>query len=179
MDLQESATVRRRVRRNHPGTSFEAAQATLQFAGKQQQQIIDVLQRAGLGGLTAHQIAEHCSLSAHQVLKRTGELEREGRIEELVGKDGQPITRKNPASGREARVFILAPQMIPQKGKPRTRREPSKTELEAALLWVLWHHQGGSSRVGQAIRKLLNMGEHEQLSAWQLKQAKTFDKENQ
>ena len=42
----------------------------------------------------------------------------------------------------------------------------------AALLWVLWHHQGGSSEVGQPIRFALGMGAHEPLAEHLVKQAK-------
>lgn len=44
----------------------------------------------------------------------------------------------------------------------------------AALLWVLWHHQGGSSPVGQPIRFALGMGQHERLSDWQLSEARRW-----
>ena len=44
----------------------------------------------------------------------------------------------------------------------------------AALLWVLWHHQGGSSNVGQPIRFALGMGQHEHLSDHQISEAKRW-----
>jgi hypothetical protein len=44
----------------------------------------------------------------------------------------------------------------------------------AALLWVLWHHQGGSSPVGQAMRFALGMGQFDRLSAAQVEQAKSW-----
>lgn len=44
----------------------------------------------------------------------------------------------------------------------------------AALLWVLWHHQGGSSPVGQAIRFALGMGQFDRLTDEQLAQAKSW-----
>ena len=43
-----------------------------------------------------------------------------------------------------------------------------------ALLWVLWHHQGGSSAVGQPIRFALGMDAHERLSEHQIAQAKKW-----
>jgi hypothetical protein len=45
----------------------------------------------------------------------------------------------------------------------------------AALLWVLWHHQGGSSPVGQPIRFALGMGQHDHLSPTQLAEARRWD----
>jgi hypothetical protein len=52
---------------------------------------------------------------------------------------------------------------------------PEFTDLaRAALLWVLYHHQGGSSKVGQPIRFALGMGEYEHLSAQQTAEAKKW-----
>jgi hypothetical protein len=45
----------------------------------------------------------------------------------------------------------------------------------AALLWVLWHHQGGNSAVGQPIRFALGMGQHDRLTDEQVAAAKTWD----
>lgn len=44
----------------------------------------------------------------------------------------------------------------------------------AALLWVLWHHQGASSNVGQPIRFVLGMGKYDRLTESQIAQAKTW-----
>ena len=41
----------------------------------------------------------------------------------------------------------------------------------AALVWVLYHHQGGSSPVGQPIRFALGMGAHEPLTPSQIGEA--------
>ena len=46
----------------------------------------------------------------------------------------------------------------------------------AALLWVLWHHQGGSSPVGPPIRFALGMGQHERLNEHQLAEAKRWER---
>ena len=45
----------------------------------------------------------------------------------------------------------------------------------AALLWVLWHHQGASSPVGQPIRFALGMGQHDRLNDHQLREAKRWE----
>ena len=47
-------------------------------------------------------------------------------------------------------------------------------QSRAALLWLLWHHQGGSSPVGQPIRQILGMDTHERMSNEQLAVAKAF-----
>lgn len=51
---------------------------------------------------------------------------------------------------------------------------PERKNAEAALLWTLYHHQGGSSPIGQPIRKLLGIGQHDRLTDEQLTQAKSF-----
>jgi hypothetical protein len=44
----------------------------------------------------------------------------------------------------------------------------------AALLWVLWHHQGASSTVGQPIRFALGMDRHQRMSDAQIELAKRW-----
>ena len=51
---------------------------------------------------------------------------------------------------------------------------PKRQQMESALLWTLWHHQGGSSHIGQPIRKLLGIGQHERMTDEQIQQAKKF-----
>ena len=51
---------------------------------------------------------------------------------------------------------------------------PKRQQMEAALLWALYHHQGGSSSIGQPIRRLLGIGQHDALTEEQLARAKAF-----
>lgn len=51
---------------------------------------------------------------------------------------------------------------------------PKRQQMESALLWTLWHHQGGSSHIGQPIRKILGIGQHERMTDEQIQQAKKF-----
>lgn len=52
---------------------------------------------------------------------------------------------------------------------------PEFTDMaRAALLWVLWHHQGASSTVGQAMRFALGMGAHDRLDEHQVSEAKRW-----
>ena len=46
--------------------------------------------------------------------------------------------------------------------------------MRAGLLAALWHHQGGSSPIGQPIRRLLGITQHEHLTDEQVKEAKAF-----
>ena len=52
--------------------------------------------------------------------------------------------------------------------------EPAESELRnirGLLLWSLYHHQGGSSTVGQPIRKYLGIGEHDAMTREQITEA--------
>jgi len=71
-----------------------------------------------------------------------------------------------PAHGqfRDAAKMMADPSEVPE----------FSDSARAALLWVLWHHQGGSSPVGQPIRFALGMGQHERLSDWQLSEARRW-----
>lgn len=50
-------------------------------------------------------------------------------------------------------------------------------EHRGALLWVLWHHQGGNSPVGQPIRTVLGIGRFDRLTDDQVADAKRWDKQ--
>ena len=45
-------------------------------------------------------------------------------------------------------------------------------QARGLLLWALYHHQGGSSEVGQPIRKFLGIGEYDHLTPEQIAEAK-------
>lgn len=51
---------------------------------------------------------------------------------------------------------------------------PFTDTARMALLWVLWHHQGGSSPVGQPLRFALGMDAHERLNEHQVKEAQQW-----
>jgi len=60
-------------------------------------------------------------------------------------------------------------------GRVSMTAEPEFTDTaRAALLWVLWHHQGSSSPVGQPIRFALGMDRSEPLSAERVAEAKRY-----
>ena len=51
-----------------------------------------------------------------------------------------------------------------QEQDPDGNRED---QFRCALLWVLWHHQGGSSPIGQPLRRFLGLGPHDRMNpAW-------------
>lgn len=69
---------------------------------------------------------------------------------------------------------LAAAPLVQQMIAP-TEMSPEFTDTaRAALLWVLWHHQGGSSPVGQPLRFALGMGQHDHLSEHQVAEAKRW-----
>lgn len=46
------------------------------------------------------------------------------------------------------------------------------TDVHDALCFVLWHHQGGSSKIGQPIRAMLGLGQHDHMTGDQYFAAK-------
>lgn len=50
--------------------------------------------------------------------------------------------------------------------------ERKSNNVHAALCFALWYHQGGSSPIGQQIRPLLGLGQHERMTDEQVQEAK-------
>ena len=57
----------------------------------------------------------------------------------------------------------------------RQSQAPAGCSEVAALLWVLWHHQGASSDVGQAIRHALGMSQHQRMSPEQVASVRRYE----
>lgn len=49
--------------------------------------------------------------------------------------------------------------------------EQELKRMRGLLLWALYHHQGATSPIGQPIRKLLGIGEHENMTHEQVVEA--------
>lgn len=52
-----------------------------------------------------------------------------------------------------------------------TRLRAENARQRGLLLWVLYHHQGGSSPVGQTIRRALGIGQFDHLTPEQVRAA--------
>jgi acyl-coenzyme A thioesterase PaaI-like protein len=57
---------------------------------------------------------------------------------------------------------------------PALPEERMSNLTRAALLWVLWNHQGAGSSIGQPIRALLNKTQHERLGPDEVRIARDF-----
>lgn len=80
------------------------------------------------------------------------------RLDRFANKIADPATSEVfHAAG--SRILVLSEQV---------------DRMRSALLAALWHHQGGSSAIGQPIRRLLGIGQHEHLTDEQVKEAKAF-----
>lgn len=66
----------------------------------------------------------------------------------------------------------LAAQPSPAAVEPVAQQQPTSPDVHDALLFCLWHHQGGSSKIGQPIRAALGIGEFDRLTDDQLAAAK-------
>ncbi len=51
-----------------------------------------------------------------------------------------------------------------------------RPDVYAAICFALWHHQGGSSPVGQPLRPMLGLGQHDYMTPDQLEAAKRLAK---
>ena len=72
----------------------------------------------------------------------------------------------------QAAISALAAR---QPGRRSRWKSPEFTDTaRAAIAWVLWHHQGGSSPVGQPLRFSLGMGQHDRMTDHQIAEAKRF-----
>ncbi len=83
-------------------------------------------------------------------------------------------TDPNAAQRGFARAVLARWGAAPQ---PPDEPSPEFTDTaRAALLWVLWHHQGAGSPVGQPIRFALGMGQHDRLEPHRLAEAKRWER---
>lgn len=105
----------------------------------------------------------------------TGEVERlKSTIEDLQVALSQESERADNA-GRNASAFedrmgnlqVRNGKLSDEQGILRARL----AERDALLLWALYHHQGGKSDVGQPIRRLLGIGQHDDLTDEQIRAA--------
>ncbi len=95
------------------------------------------------------------------------------------------LQRKLRCSYNEAEALLerMVAQGVITTYSGRRTSKPAPDEMSpnftdtarAALLWVLWHHQGASSPVGQPIRFALGMGQHDRLNDHQLREAKRWE----
>jgi len=74
-----------------------------------------------------------------------------------------------------ARYALAASPTSPAEQQPVEMSPEFTDTARAALLWVLWHHQGANSPVGQPIRFALGMGRDDHLMPHQIAEAKRWD----
>jgi hypothetical protein len=84
-----------------------------------------------------------------------------------------PVLYSEAALYGSFRLDDIVDEVVDEPEEPETISVPGLSENDrAALLWVLWHHQGSNSAVGQPIRKMLSMGQYEKMSSEQAETAK-------
>jgi len=80
---------------------------------------------------------------------------------------------------KQCQTIYTADQMLAMyaQGKAEGGEEmsPEFTDTaRSALAWILWHHQGAHSDIGQAIRFALGMGQFERMSDSRIAEAKRW-----
>jgi len=84
---------------------------------------------------------------------------------------------KRDTSGQQDRADLCKEAARREREKWAEERDNLRAKLdkyEQLLLWLLWHHQGGSSKVGQPIRAELGIGEYASLTKEQVDIAKAY-----
>ena len=105
-------------------------------------------------------------------------LVKNQRRPEFISEDDRAPPREyNGRGGDEDRPFS-GPKNTrhqPNVGAGVEEMSPEFTDsARAAIAWVLWHHQGGSSPIGQPLRFALGMGSGEELPEWRISEAKRW-----
>lgn len=91
------------------------------------------------------------------------------------GKLDHPGFYRNTQLGEVLRRVLSAALAARQPVGEPVELSPEFTDTaRAAIAWVLWHHQGGSSAVGQPLRFALGMGQHDRMTDQQIAEAKRF-----
>lgn len=91
------------------------------------------------------------------------------------GKLDHPGFYRNTQLGEVLRRVLSAALSAHQPvGEPGEMSPEFTDTARAAIAWVLWHHQGGSSPVGQPLRFALGMGQHDRMTDHQIAEAKRF-----
>ena len=92
-----------------------------------------------------------------------------------AGMDVSEIAKQYGGGGhRNAAGFRVPfdhPLAYPPSQPERDTLRAELAERDALLLWTLYNHQGGKSDIGQPIRRLLGIGQHDHLTAEQIKLA--------
>lgn len=85
--------------------------------------------------------------------------------------DTEPQRR---ASLQVAVIAALEQALTQQRGGSVEMSPEFTDSARGAIAWVLYHHQGGSSPVGQPLRFALGIGAHERMSDEQIRMAKVY-----
>lgn len=82
-----------------------------------------------------------------------------------------------PFLATEGNKSIASEAYLAGELEPLFRAAPSRVrELEDLLLWVLYHHQGGASHIGQPIRRALGIGPYADMTREQIERGKAAAK---
>ena len=95
----------------------------------------------------------------------------------LIRRDGWIVCEKcggsYGAATPEAIAHLTAPPAPDPAGRVDLSEVPDQTR--GLLLNLLWHHQGGGSVIGQTIRRMCGIGQHDRLTDEQVSEAKRIE----
>jgi len=145
--------------------TFNAAAAALRAEGWSVVNPADhgLVDGAGWGDYLRHDIAKIAGCESIALLpgwSKSKGAQLEVHIANALEMPIRYLDGAEPAQAQPADLIEMSPEFT--------------DTARSALLWVLWHHQGGSSDVGQPIRFALGMGQHEHLSDHQIREAKRW-----
>ena len=101
---------RTHARASDPETSAAAAESVLSAIPSQQAEILETLNWAG-HALAAHEMANRCDLTAHQISRRLADLRRDGLIEDSGERAATPSNRRSVRWELTARGVELSERM--------------------------------------------------------------------
>ena len=156
-------------------TSAAELPEALQIAGTLEKSVIAFGQtRRGAQARAAAELrrlhARIAELEAQIAKKRVPDQEPFGYFR------AEPFGWTDCAETDEGAIALYDRPVPPAVVEPPEMSPDFTDTARAALLWVLCHHLGGSSPVGQPIRFALGMGQHDRLNEHQLAEAKRWER---
>lgn len=110
--------------------------------------------------------------AASKALARIRNVAEQPRTVEVHGRQFSDGMRR--AANLLEEAIIKAKNNAPVAAAPDEMSPEFTDTARAAIAWVLWHHQGGSSPIGQPLRFALGMGDHDPLPDWRIAEAKRY-----
>lgn len=110
---------------------------------------------------------------AYEPEELDAEIDRLRAIGESGGQSDHLIVQACRKGDRDMLASDAGKELLRKAADALSDFQPTTDDVRAALLFCLWHHQGGNSKIGQPIRLMLGIGQDEHLTDEQLAIAKS------